>query len=122
MMTDTADAAHETNHNRQVMAQLLDSLDFREDIKDEVKLADYYIDEALDVLETEEPSLLEWIQTDEEVDRLRWTNRSTTYWLMMAQMKKQVPLEKIVGKVDNLFGRVLAAVAWRAVMKDRERR
>lgn len=104
------------NHERQVMARVLQPLDITDSNRREIELADTYIDDALDAVDNEEPSLLEWLSTDLDLSRLFFANRSTIYWLIVSDSQKGIPLGTTVQKIDALTSRLLAATSWRALM------
>jgi hypothetical protein len=87
----------------------------------DVSRADAYLDEALDALEFEEPSLVHWLETNKDLELLMFANTSAIYWTIHDQFMRGRPLEAIMPKIDRLIGRVVYAAVWRAIMRERER-
>ena len=105
---------------RGVMTRLLASLDMTDFDRSEITLADAYLDEALDAVDDEEPTLLGWLSNDTDLERLCWANRSVMYWLVVRNSQRGVPLQRTINSIDKLVSRMLAATAWRATMRARE--
>ena len=107
--------------DRGTMARLLTNVNLSAESKVDIALADAYIDEALDAIDDEEPSLLDWLQNDPELQNLQWANLSTMYWLLARDMKDdEVSFEQMVTNLDKILGRVRATIAWRAAMRERK--
>lgn len=105
---------------RGTMTALTADLEFSDEDRAAIAQADAYMDEALDAVDDEEPTLLEWLKNDPELEQLCWANRSVTYWLIRDGLKNGVPLSTMTYMLGALFSRVLAATAWRATMRARE--
>ena len=86
--------------------------------RDDVALADAYLDEALDALDLEEPALVSWLESDPELSRLLRANMSAVYWMMVSDFSRG-RMTDTVKKIDKLFTRVIHGVAWRAALRAR---
>lgn len=85
----------------------------------DLEVADTYVDEALDALELEEPSLTKWLEGNTEVNGLMQANISAVYIMLYTGLKKGYPLDEIVKEIDKLYTRVIYGTAWRAALRER---
>lgn len=91
-------------------------------VRETLAPADAYADEALHVLEEEEPRLLRWLGTDGEVKRLLRAHRAATYGALAEADHQQLPVEQLVKSLDALAYRLAAVLAVGAVQNEREAR
>jgi len=86
----------------------------------DIEFGDKWIDEALTVIETEEPSMLDWLSKDPE---LQTAFRSTLYGIY-ASIKRDVTrgasIQDTIKWIDFLNYRLTCAVAWYASQRERE--
>jgi hypothetical protein len=85
----------------------------------EVAAADSYLDEALDALDMEEPTLCKWLESDADLNRLLTTNITATARLIYRLAQQGVDYNVCMGRVNNLFFRVICAAVYRGVQGDR---
>lgn len=90
-----------------------------DDGRAEVAAADAYLDEALNGLDMEEPALVKWLDSDLDVQRLSRANLSAVYWLVNDGLRRGRNLDQVIMGVDQLYGRVMYATAWRASLRER---
>lgn len=81
--------------------------------------ADMFADEALDLLENEEPSLVKWLDSDSDLDRLARTNSTAIYWMLADDIHNGRGLEDSVVKVDKLMRRLVYVMGLRATLRQR---
>lgn len=105
--------------SRRVLQRLLGSkvgpLDF-----DEVLEADRLVDTALDQLESEEPSLLGFMQEDPGVSLLLRSTVVSTFDLFAHDTQRGIDFDRTVQRVDSVVFRALCATAMRMVLRDRD--
>jgi hypothetical protein len=85
-----------------------------------VTVADSTIDESLVQLETEEPTLLSWLSNDAKVARVLRANAEATKLTIVRGLQTNTPLDTVLSRVDGLSYRASAALAMRAVQRDRQ--
>lgn len=82
--------------------------------------ADALVDEALDVLDHEEPELREYLNSM-EVEELLRVQTSASYALIVRDNRRGLPLEDMVHRLQTLNFRTICAVALAAAMHERPR-
>lgn len=85
----------------------------------EVCAADVWVDEALDHLEREEPSLLGWLERDPALNRALKANMTAIYQSVVNNAKRGEPFEHSLDRMNQLIFRMVAATSWRAALKER---
>ena len=85
----------------------------------EVRAADAWVDEALEHLERDEPSLLEWLEKDPALNRALKANMTAIYQSVVNNAHKGEPFEHSLGNMNQLIFRMVAATSWRAALKER---
>lgn len=84
-----------------------------------IRPADRRIDAALDQLESEEPSLLEFLSHDEGIQKLLDAHSAATAFALSQGLQVKMPFEQIIKRLDQLTYRVLATVAVEATARAR---
>lgn len=108
-----------TTQRRVFQRALRPYLSDQEPDMDEMKLADEELDASLSILDYEEPSLREWLSSDQEIMRLLKANTSAMHALIMTDYNKGFRLDYTVARLDALVFRVACAVAWKAALRER---
>lgn len=85
----------------------------------EVQAADIWVDEALEHLERDEPSLLEWLEKDQALNQALKANMTAIYQSVVNTANKGEPFESSLSRVNQLIFRMVAATSWRAALKER---
>ena len=102
---------------RRVYHRLLGS---SEHIKqDYVQAADRMVDEALGLLDNEEPELRDWLQTDTEANRLLNTHSLALHVLLWGDSQRGYSLDQTMGRIDALNYRMFSTLAVMATMRER---
>lgn len=84
-----------------------------------LEAADTYMDASLDVLENEEPSLLKWLDGNDEVDNLLKVNSMALYGVIEDALNGRRGLEHGVRRAQRVINRVVYAVAAQAALRER---
>ena len=82
--------------------------------------ADEAMDNALDQLETEEPSLLEWLGSEPTMRCLLDAHGAATFVALALSQSSGLPLDKVTRRLDGLVYRLVATVALEATMRARQ--
>lgn len=88
------------------------------EFKFQVERADEWVDESLDAIETEEPALARFLES-EDVYRVATANASAVYWTILSSLRAGGTLDDAMRKADDLVRNQTKAVAWRAVLNER---
>ncbi len=102
---------------RKVYGRLLSSVEGLD--PGNIEASDRMVDESLALLEEEEPTLLHWLTTDPDIDRLLGTHTVALHALLVGDHRRGYPLEHTIGRVDALNYRLVCAVAVVATMRER---
>lgn len=84
-----------------------------------VEAADSLVDEALELLENEEPGLRDWLQTDSDANRLLSTHSIALHVLIWGDSQRGYDLDRTMGRVDALNYRLFSTMAVMASMRER---
>ncbi len=84
-----------------------------------VEAADRMVDEALGLLEDEEPGLRDWLQSDTEANRLLNTHSIALHVLIWNDSQRGYDLDRTMGRVDALNYRLFSTMAVMAAMRER---
>lgn len=103
---------------RRLLRGLLRHFVSREFYRNTVVKADARVDAALDLLEYEEPTLLEWMTRGEGDQLLRAHTAAMTATILKSQ-QSGLPLEKVVHRLEGLTYRLMGAVAVESTMRAR---
>lgn len=85
----------------------------------DVEDADRWVDEALTVLETEEPSMLEWFSGDEDVSRALDATSIAIFNAVHRGMMLGQPVDKILRWINFYNYRMACASAWNSANRER---
>lgn len=85
----------------------------------EINAADIWVDEALEHLESDEPTLLSWLERDPELTRALKANMTAIYHAVVTDANKGQSFEMSLERVHQLIFRIVAASAWRAALMER---
>lgn len=85
----------------------------------EVRAADAWVDEAMEHLELDEPSLLAWLERDPDLNRALKANMTAIYQAVVNDASKGQPFANSLERVNQLIFRMVAAASWRAALKER---
>jgi hypothetical protein len=85
----------------------------------EIRAADLWVDEALEHLEREEPSLRAWLEKDYSLNRALKANMTAIYQSVVSDAGRGQPFERSLDRVNQLIFRIVAAAAWRAALNER---
>lgn len=108
--------------NRGVFSRILKNAKMSTEAATDVAAADDWMDDALEALDYEEPTLLAFLQDDPEIPNAMWAFKSVCYWILRRDLNRGLPLIEILTHVNTLTSRLTAAIALRAVMLDRQGR
>lgn len=84
-----------------------------------VKPADLHTDRSLDQLETEEPSLLNFIQNEPKLANLLSAHSAATAVTIMRGNQYRLSIEDTVSRLDSLTYRLVATVIMETTMRTR---
>jgi len=81
---------------------------------------DLFVDEALDTIAREEPSLRDYLQDEREVTSLLEASTAAIQALIIFDYRKQIPLERSMLAVETIVYRAVAAGSLAALMRERK--
>lgn len=85
----------------------------------EIRAADAWVDEALDHLEMDEPSMLAWLERDPDLNRALKANMTAIYQAVVNDASRGQPFAGSLERVNQLIFRMVAAASWRVALKER---
>lgn len=85
-----------------------------------VQMADLFVDEALSALDDEEPGLRAWLERDPQVQGMLKANNTALYKVVDHAMRNGAPPTVYLETMAQLVFRAVAAIAWRAALRERE--
>lgn len=86
----------------------------------EIKAADSWVDQALEHLESDEPTLRQWLEKDLELNRALKANMTAIYQAVVNDAGKGQPFERSLERMNQLIFRVVSAAVWHSAIKGRE--
>ena len=106
---------------RSVLSRILKGSALTQQARVKVAEADSYIDGALWVLSSEEPTLLEWLHTDAELAQSFKATLTAVYYSIEEGICQSGQLETSVLRTKALMFRLMAATALNSVALERKR-
>lgn len=104
---------------RNVLSKLLKPSVSKRYYQNVIVPADRVIDSALDDMETEEPSFMDWLERNPDLDTLLSAHQAAVYRTITHGSASGVPIEKVIQRIDALTYRLTAAIALSAVRHER---
>lgn len=86
---------------------------------EEVRQADIFVDHSLEHLESEEPSLARWLESDPELVRALKANISAVYQSILNDSAHGRPIDFTLQRINQMIFRIVCAAAWRAALRER---
>lgn len=103
---------------RRILMHILKS-SLRESALGEVQIADRYIDDALDALEVEEPTLERWLANDPQLTLALQTNINAIWRAIYADAERNIPFARSIKRMNILVFRMVSAAVYHGVLADR---
>lgn len=116
-MVEESEPTPEPRIDRNVLTQLCSGVYASLESKDMIERGDYYIDSALQALETEEPRLLAWFGNDDVIPAFAGT--IGVIWNELNKFDQRgYPREVWLNMTSALITRLVKAVVWNAIIEN----